>query len=55
MEAHVPRIFSTPHKKTWFDHAGFDAVKDREAAYKMYLSLRAHAIYDLRNRTKPVL
>ncbi len=49
MEAYIPHTFSPFHaKKPWFNHACCRAIKDREAVYRRYLSIRtpdAHNLY----------
>ena len=60
MEAYIPHTFSPTHaRKPWFNHACSRAVKDREAAYRRYLSLRtndSHSLYiSARNRAKSIL
>ncbi len=60
MEVYIPHTFSLPHvKKPWFNHACSHAIKDREAAYKRYMSLETPENYALyvsaQNRTKSIV
>ncbi len=60
MEAYIPHSFSPSHAKNpWLNHSCSRAVKDREAAYRRYLSLRRTDAYNLcissRNRAKSIL
>ncbi len=49
MRTYIPHTFSTPHaKKPWFNYACSHAIKDREVAYKSYISLPTpenHTLY----------
>ncbi len=57
-EACIPHTLSHA-KMPWFNHVCSHAIKDREAAYKRYMSLKTsenHALYSsAQNRTKSIL